>query len=183
MCASPPRDGGTHTATRQRSAPARICRISPGLCLILLFNCSCYIFFSFQLLSGLPCILLLGISWVASYPWLLQAMHVDPNSDLQAMGRCLFSQIYLSLCAGKDETPEGNLYPCLHSSLTHAVHPLQVSCYSQRMGTGWQNGGRCFQARLGTDSPPSVPVWASGDCAPKQWDELIWGSCFCACLA
>lgn len=183
MRASPPRDGGAHTATRQRSAPARICHISPGLCLILLFNCSCYICFSFQLLSGLPCILLLGISWVASYPWLLRAMHVDPNSDLQAMGRCLFSQIYLSLCAGKDETPEGNLYPRLHSSLTHAVHPLQVSCYSQRMGTGWQNGGRCFQARLGTDSPPSVPVWASGDCAPKQWDELIWGSCFCACLA
>lgn len=35
---------GSHTGMRQHSAPARICRISPGLCLILLFNCSCYFF-------------------------------------------------------------------------------------------------------------------------------------------
>lgn len=35
---------GSHTGMRQHSAPARICHISPGLCLILLFNCSCYFF-------------------------------------------------------------------------------------------------------------------------------------------
>lgn len=44
MCTSLPRDGGSHTGMRQHSAPARICHISPGLCLILLFNCSCYFF-------------------------------------------------------------------------------------------------------------------------------------------
>lgn len=54
----------------------------------------------------------------------------------------------LALSKGKDETPKGNLYPCLRSGLTHNCAPSADSLLQSENENRLTKWGRCFQPDL-----------------------------------